>query len=465
MSDLPDLFLLDLFRKLSANDRLIAYKTCKNWYHRVREVNKDVQCLTITVDCQSIEDIRFKSDIEKLIFGYSPSMKQQLLSSEEGVNEANREKLEPCTKWNTLQFSFNSTGLQLNSTTIQQIIIAFSATTHLNFISQTVKLPLCIKYLEEALNQKSRWGRKQKTLRIFDLKRVAIPAKISKNFFNAINSLPDLRRLVIDVYNINNLELPDLLENLIEVRFTNGRDDDLIPFLRSVQENAANNADLQIDLPNGLEVLKKLREPTNENTNLLDGQIQKRIIRINNSYISQLGNYRETITSFHNLTSLSFECSSRNECLPLFNLISRNLPHLRHLNLKIHFNKMNDDAGQEENDYRIIIPPRISPMHSVEALELSVTITSHSDLQWLNFPTTMPNLQAIHFKSYHCKLCSIFALSFNTTFSNQKVIRQCLEAVLSQLSRSTGVSLEKITIKVSQGDFIKTAKQIFAQAN
>lgn len=54
--NLPDVFFLLVFEKLSVNDRLSSSQVCLNWYHRVCEVNQTLQCLTIVIDGKKMDD-------------------------------------------------------------------------------------------------------------------------------------------------------------------------------------------------------------------------------------------------------------------------------------------------------------------------------------------------------------------------------------------------------------------------
>ncbi|KAH9407319.1 hypothetical protein TYRP_012869 [Tyrophagus putrescentiae] len=38
-------------------------------------------------------------------------------------------------------------------------------------------------------------------------------------------------------------------------------------------------------------------------------------------------------------------------------------------------------------------------MNSIRALDLRLTITAHSQIEWFNLPWTMPNLQTIYIQS------------------------------------------------------------------
>ncbi len=44
---------------------------------------------------------------------------------------------------------------------------------------------------------------------------------------------------------------------------------------------------------------------------------------------------------------------------------------------------------------------------SVRALELRLKITSHSQIEWLNLPKTMPNLKTIYITYFRCFSCKV----------------------------------------------------------
>lgn len=111
-ADLPDVFLLLLFGKLSPEDRLSASQVCTNWKHRMREANQNLRSLTITVDFRLPDDMCYSSFLEDFTFEYSYSMKQQLMR-EATVKEIDQKKFEhSTTQWNALQFSYETSTVR-----------------------------------------------------------------------------------------------------------------------------------------------------------------------------------------------------------------------------------------------------------------------------------------------------------------------------------------------------------------
>lgn len=459
---LPDVFLLSVFKKLNAHDRLNASQTCTNWYHRVREVNQAVKCLTILVGDKSFIDAFSDHLIDQYTNAYIPVVKQELMK-DANKEEEDQDKFFCSTKWNTLHYSsISTTGLQLNSDTVQHIINAFPATAELNFFNDSKSVShyeFLVQMLESGQNSKNGWSHQLTKLRVIDSTRVPVSVPTNKRLFTAINNLSVLKRLALHLTNNdeNGLKVLDLpvLAHLKEVRFNQGKDEDLIAFLDSVQRYAADNVDLRIDLPNGFDVLKNFLEPTNANSTLLDPHIRERIVRVT-GFIGNLIDLQLICVSFPHLNSLSIECTSRAECAQMIGLISQHLSHLLHLELYIDFrqttNGLNEevaDAGDNIENGQIILPLLTSPLLSVKILQLSVTMTSHGDLQWLNLPVTMPNLHAIHFGIYCCVKCDTHSCIYDdTTLLKEQPIWNCFGAVLSQLTHSTSLPLHQITLSV-----------------
>lgn len=216
---LPDVFLLSVFEKLCAIDRVNASQVCTSWNHRVREVNQNVRFLTIFVS--SILPAFKGNLIDEYTYEYSTAVKQQLLKnaqSEAVKNGKDREKFVHSTKHNTLRFStFNIEEQQLNLTIVQQIITAFSAVTELNFItyyddiSQYDYLLQMLKTGDQK-NCKKGWGQQLTTLRVIDVKNYKESVETSKRLFTAINELPALKKLVIELnnYGKKGIQLHDL---------------------------------------------------------------------------------------------------------------------------------------------------------------------------------------------------------------------------------------------------------------
>lgn len=471
LPDLPDVFLLSVFENLNAEDRLKASQICFNWYHRVREVNKAVKFLNIIIGCRSFENM--KQAIDHFNFGYDPRFKQQLMKVAKTEDEKeNQENPECCNKWNTLEFAITnsysneSIGPQLSSTIVEQIMTAFPAVTELNFINRASKEQY--KYLVQMIKiSENGWGKQLSTLRLMDAERHSASVDTSQLLFTAINCLPALKRLVIIMgngyeYGLQMQDLP-VLARLKEVRFghcgnyiTLFTDNNLFAFLRSVKKYVPNNSDLQIDLPSGLSVMERLTEEhTNTtDTTLLEPNIRKRIIRVNNSsHVIEISDFKFVCKNFPNLTSLTAECPPDEDCAQMFADMSSHLLHLRYLKAHVNFKEANVENYDDLENRRIIDPSPTSSLLSLKVLELNVIITSHSDLQWLNLPVIFPNLEAIYIDEYSCTKCDAYSsyqlTDGETELAEGEEAQQCFEAVLSQLSYNTGLSLEQIAVKIN----------------
>lgn len=522
-ANLPDVFLLSVFKKLSANDRLISSQVCSNWYYRVREVNKTLRCLTITVSCENIE----QNEIEQFIFGYSPCIKQQLIKDQQ---EEDQEKFEQSTKFNTLHLDClnNQKEFELNFTTVNQIIAAFPATTELNLIvnSYIDGYKYLVHMLESGQSsgktdwnwlisiedslegafyrtkkesrQEEGWSSQLTTLRLKDITeeehyvRGEWPNEehgaILKRLFATINGLPALQRLAIDLFEGNGrgLSFEDhkltVLSRLKEVRYEQRRDRDRDAFIFLLEKYAFENVDLKIDFPVGVELdstgerfmgQREVDERTFENIRAYPC-IHERIVRLSKSLPLNYGHrrFQTNTTLFPNLISIIISFDKLAECAPALEIISEKLLHLRHLQLRITFPEIskrhleNDLNDKVEESYQIIDRRPSSALLSVTALELDVTIFSHSDLQWLNFPQIVPNVQVIHFNFYNCKKCNVTTQEYsNTLQEDSKVLaHQCFAAVFQQLSLSftPAIPLEKITF-VTQNFVNFSAKQILLE--
>lgn len=468
-ADLPDVFLLSVFQKLDAEDRLNASQVCYNWFQRVREANQTVKCLTINLHYGTI----LSENNDKFILGYNPCFKEELKMREK-IEEKNKQKFEYSTNLNTLNFSI-ITKLQLNSITVQKIIFAFPAITQLNFINKSFasKYEYLIKFLEN--DQKNQgWKDQLTTLRIIEITGVKVLPIINQRLFTAINALPVLEKLDIVLKSEDGLQLENLsvLARLKKVRFDHLKTKDFVTFLNFLQQYAADNAHLQIDLPNGFEMLFPpiINTQTPVSNFSPDTRLFKQIVRINNlpHLFHDLFKFKSISTSLPHLTSLSIICPYSSNGAELFSIISRQLPHLCHLKLAINFTKIRIRRNERLNDIvvrgQIIIPRPSSPLTSVKVLELDVTVKSHNkDLEWLNLPVTIPNVIAIHFLSFSCVKCKIHSHLINIAKTSlpkklSVVARKCFETVLMQLNIQTSVSFKQITFDVN-GGFI-SAKQL-----
>lgn len=350
---LPDVFLILVFQKLSANDRLSASQVCSNWYHRVREVNQNVQFLTIIVGRGRFNDNNWL--LNYTIFGHDPCIKQQLIKEKvlEGVDEEDIEKLQCSTKQNTF-----TAHLNLSYRTAQLIISLFPAITELNFVNQSYDWET-YEYLVHMLRT-VRWKPQLLALRIIEQNEFQPSLATCQRVFKAINNLPSLRRLALQMYNQSEKGLQcitpvlPVLACLKEVRYEVGNENHLQTFLMNVIINARENVDLQIDMPAFLSVLRHLLD---ENPTYVTGLIftyfHERIVRIaDQNLIDSLTELDFFCHLFPHLTSISITCTSYSMCAPMFASICENLSHLCHLVLnfdfQIPYEEFDDDFGDND---------------------------------------------------------------------------------------------------------------------
>lgn len=353
-ADLPDLFLLSVFRKLSANDRLNASQACPTWCHRVREVNQTLRSLTITLGFKAIDE-----SVDLLTFGYTPCVKEQLIKDEAEKKKKENvppELLELSTQMNTLLFagtvSTDQQQQQLTVETVQQIMTAFPAVTELNFLNKSED-GTQFKYLVQMLTLShtgTDWSQQLSTLRFVDQTKGTVSVNASKRLYKAINRLPALKRLAIDVGNHDGLKLQNLpvLGRLQEVRFESTQIIHLDTFLANVEKYAAGNGQLRIDLPRSLDPHLHQRPLDAIMTSLKP--IRKQLVRVNERASQYSFNFQAICTTFPNLISLAIDCSSLAGFAPAFALISKHLPHLRHLSFNLDFTETSDKS-YEDFDY------------------------------------------------------------------------------------------------------------------
>lgn len=481
-NNLPDVFLLAVFKKLSTNERINACLVCINWFHRVRELHKSVRNLTIIAGESTAEgttDFNLNL-IDEYNFGYVPSMKQQLMkfAETEEPEEENHEKLECTNELNTLHFHTTRVNSRQHfyAWTAKLIMAAFPFVTELNFVNLS-SIESANKNLSELLDVNRGWSKRLTAVRLKDNCVCQVSPRDSlKLLFEAINSLPSLKRLSIDVRSVqiaNSLRNLPILSRLKEIRLSLYREDFLKYFLSSVEKYAADNGALRIDLIRAEKAVHGLLDPYPKNSEAptLESSIRERIIRVTGIspffFLSLIKLFADSFPLLSSI-SLSFDGKPRN-CAPTFAALSERLSHLRHLHIFLNFSKdaslgsgswdtypREDDQVVEvlEDGHQIIRP--VSPtaaLPSVVALELEVIVESHFDVQWLNIPVTMPNLQAIHFGRYNCVRCNVSSFVGNVT-------ENCFGAELTNLSRSTGVSLEQISVTRSNRN-IFSAKQLF----
>lgn len=418
---LPELCLLATFSQLSLWDRISARKVCPEWHRLVGEVNRRISSLVIAFNVAHLKHIA--NQVNGLSIASELSV--ELLTANDGS------PLYPVHRApNCLHFSFK----KLKSLpTAQQIISLFPEVTDLAFLGWNIDRGSSLdadidqtteQYLLEML-QNEVWRSR--------LTKLNVTGDFSTDngtpkLFDAINALPALKYLTLSVNKIEELSIMSQLTELNFGPFSSGPIADVTPFIRSLQKYAATNSGGQItvDLSDGIALIPQLSE--------LDFNKRSIISRISFFPIS----YRHTnllslCTNFSNLTSLSLRFYS-SQCRTLFAALA-NLQQLFHLYMEICFAD-DDDAP---------VPPVFDPpkekLLTVKALDLDLLVVSHLvDLQSLNLPLTMPNLQAIHLDQVDCRECDISSRER----SKLDTIRFCIQTHLQYLHSSTGVPIDRL---------------------
>ena len=214
----------------------------------------------------------------------------------------------------------------------------------------------------------------------------------------------------------------------------------LSTFLHSLERYAADNADLEVHLlSHGTGALFTLSQ-----------SLHNRIVRFEGRKLYYTGDRVPLLCSqFRSLTSLSLWSIESTKVRQLFSDLSQ-LHQLIHLELGVDFSKE-------------IPPPQVRPpvqLNSLQALELGLNITSHSQIKGLNLKETMPNLKTIYIWGFNCSSCGVSFGSFgnrNLPLSSSLTIA-CFGSTLFQLHPR--VDLKRI-ILVSNNKFISAEKLLF----
>ncbi|KAH9390658.1 hypothetical protein TYRP_022802, partial [Tyrophagus putrescentiae] len=388
----PDLVLITVFKMLTPNEQMVASEMSPRCSVLVRAANRTVKTLVITD--QNFENPNDLDDIRAIVEGGGPATIDQInyysLASKPAMHPLMSVHGEPSfpdypmtthlSKWHCLEI--DSTG-QIDTATIEQITTIFSAVTDLKFMTIFQKND---KHLVTLL-QHPNWQCQLTSLMVYDMdffgSQVA-PELIT----TAINDLTSLKQLALDWRNYT--DLPDLtiLGQLKVVAFRSHR---VGTFVRSLEQYATDNADLQVHLfSSDSESLLSLSQP-----------LHSRIVHFGHEecfyYLSMV---RRLCSQFRFLTSLNIGSIHLTQVGPLFTVLSQ-LHQLVHLNLEV-FWQSEEDEGEEELP---AAPRPLAQMNSLRALELRLNITFHSQVEWLNLPVTMPNLQTIHIQEFCCESC------------------------------------------------------------
>lgn len=419
---LPDLCIIALFQQMTLNDQMNACEVNSRWYNLVRVSNLRRRFLFINCLGSTFNEY-LEGYTEHLSIECKPSM--QILTSEDGESSLYPKNIH-LNKWNCLEMI--SPSLLNNA---ERIAFFFPSITDLRFVN---KHHLEYKQLLQLL-QHSNWKHKLTSFMLIELDWHLYP-NISEELNNrlacAVNGLSSLKRLIgtfPPLFPVDELSIVSQLDVLsVIIVKTN-------IILRALERYAHTNTGLKVFIKTEpMKVVSRL------NPSLYD-----RIVRLRDEQISA---YTPHVVSSlcTNLTSLS---TFNVYIAPIrarqtFDQLS-NLSRLVHLQFETHFTRNKPKVSDRDR------PATALP--SVKALDLELTITSHSQVAWWSLPYVLPNLQSIHIFYFRCKACNInsYEAIYLAKDSKKKRALRCLRALLSNLH--SGVPLNRIILYT---DFLMT---------
>lgn len=372
----------------------------------LRRANVSTRSLAIIIGHR--EDDPIQSDINRFSSGSSPSMK--LLVNENGERRYQSQTL---TEFNTLYFDHDA----LSPSQVNQIIYFFPGITSLTFVnrgksSEYFNLLIMLKDIN--------WKRQLTELKIFDTFEFEDSSKVSESVFKAINLLPSLKLLAMELNECLELQELPIFGRLNKVSFNCWDEKSWTSFLGSLLFYGSGNSNLKVDFPNGqLMILKKLY--------FLGEQLRGRVVRLSSHYLYD-GHYdlQSLYRMFPSLTSLSVDCR------PSFywQLVTglSNLQDLVHLKIRIDLSGINKPMRQQNGAIEIL--------NSVKALDLSVTVSNHTQLTWLKIFEVMPNLEAINLDSMECLDCKMNFSAIHEDYFHLQKKDSCIIASLGLMKRN-----------------------------
>ena len=402
----------------------------------VRAANRTVKMLVITSEDYGEEYNLDKSEsrINSFSLAYRPSM-QQLLDIP-GETYSGYPMTTYClSKWNILRLE----QLRLlDTTTIEKIVTIFSAVTELKFLTSNNKHIDTLVALLQHPNWKCQLIDLMVDRACFTVRETfKIDSQLAGELISAINGLTALQLLALDWD--NHTKVPDLpiLAQLKAVVFNPYP---LRSFLRSLERNAADNADLEVHLIcDDTKALLTLSQP-----------LHSRIVRYGLGELSYTRDQVPLLCSpFRSLTSLELYTIKSTKVGQLFSDLSQ-LHQLIHLNFGVNFGRVKKELPP--------LPARsLEQLNSVRALELDLYITSHSQIEWLNLPWTMPNLKTIGFFGFRCGSCKVWFSPYDDSpLISSPAATGCFRSSLFNLH--PGVSLNKIFLH--SGKEIHSAEEL-----
>ena len=422
---LPDLDLISVFKMLTPNEQLVASRMSPRCAVLVRAANRTVKTLVITAwNNGELHNLKYNINYFSLA---SKSSMQQLMDIP-GETFPDYPMTTRLSWWNILRLDQQQL---IDTATIEQIVTIFSAVTDLKFIASDSKPNETLVFLL----QHPKWQCQLTNLMVGEI--YLMDSQLAGELITAINGLPALQLLVLDWF--ANTEIPDLpiLAQLKTVVFKSYR---LRAFLRSLERNSTDNADLEVHLlSDDTEALLTLSQP-----------LRSRIVRYGWVQLHYIDDQVPLLCSqFRSLTSLEIESIESTKVGQLFSNLSQ-LHQLIHLKFEVIFSEVKDE-----------LPPPALPLaqlNSVRALELVLHITSHSQIEWLNLLQMMPNLKTIYIFKFNCDSCKVRFSCYSRNsflFSSSPSTTVCLGASLFKLHPR--VDLKRI-ILVSSNERISAEK-------
>ncbi len=374
-----DLDLISVFKMLTPNEQLVASKMSPRCAVLVRAANRRVKTLVIT-SRDVINGIRLP--VLKFIIN-SFSLASELTIQELIVIPEKTFSDYPMTTrfsmWNILRLD----QLRLIDTaTIEQIVTIFSAVTDLKFMTINSKHPGTLV----SLLQHPSWQCQLTNLMVDGTD--GMDSRQTHELITAINSLTALQLLALDWDEYTNVPDLSILAQLKTVVFKSYNLDAL---LRSLERYAADNADLKVHLlsiSGDTEPLFALSQP-----------LRSRIVCFRMNPLDYTDDQVSLLCSqFRSLTLLEIKGIKSTKVEQLFSDLSQ-LHQLIQLKFEVDFSDVKDES-----------PPQARPLaqlNSLLALVLDLHITSHSQIEWLNLPWTMPNLKTIYTRKFDCDSCKV----------------------------------------------------------
>ncbi len=373
---LPDLDLISVFKMLTPNEQLVASKMSPRCAVLVRAANRKVKTLVITSrDVRGVDPSRLKNKINSFSLASNPSMQQ--LMDIPGETFPDYPMTTNLSEYNVLRLDQQQL---IDTATIEQIVTIFSAVTDLKFITfSSEHIDTLVSLL-----QHPNWQYQLTNLVVDGTD--GMDSQLAGELIPAINGLTALQLLALDWDSYSKISDLPILAQLKTVVFSSNR---LSTFLRSLERNAADNVHLAVHLISyDTKALLTLSQP-----------LHSRIVRYGWDPLYYTNDQVPLLCSqFRSLTSLEINGIESTKVGPLFTDLSQ-LHQLIHLNFGVDFSEVKEE-------YPLSARP-MAQLNSLRALELDLHITSHSQIEWLNLPRTMPNLKIIYINYFRCVGCKV----------------------------------------------------------